>query len=213
MATIKVLIADDHGLVRAGIRLIIEELEGIEVVSETGDGNEIPMLIQKTKPDIILLDISMPGVNGLDFCKKLISIFTNIRVIILSMYSNEEYIKQALKNGAKGYLLKDSAISELEIAIRSVYRGEIYLSPQISKILVEDYLEKAKDPLDILTERQREVLRLIAEGYSTKEIANTLGISAKTVETHRAQIMEKLDIYDTVGLVKFAIKTGLIKLE
>ncbi|MCX7796027.1 MAG: response regulator transcription factor [bacterium] len=213
MKTIKILIADDHNLVRAGIKLLIEGLEGVEVVSETGDGNEIPTLIQKTNPDILLLDISMPGVNGLDFCKKITSSFPNIKIIILSMHSNEEYIKQALKNGAKGYLLKDSAISELEIAIKSVYREEVYLSPQVSKILVEDYLEKVKDPLDILTERQREILRLIAEGYSIKEIANTLGISAKTVETHRAQIMEKLNIYDTVGLVKFAIKTGLIKLE
>lgn len=213
MENIKVLIADDHSLVRAGVRLLIEGLEGIDVVGETGDGNEIPILIQKNEPDIVLLDISMPGVNSLDFCKRLISIYSNIKIIILSMHSNEEYVKQALRNGVKGYLLKDSAISELEIAIRSVYRGEVYLSPQVSKILVEDYLEKAKDPLDVLTERQREVLRLIAEGYSTKEIANTLGISAKTVETHKAQIMEKLNIYDTVGLVKFAIKTGLIKLD
>jgi len=213
MKNVKVLIADDHSLVRAGIRLILERLEGIEVVSETGNGNEVDKLIRETNPDILLLDISMPGVNNLEFCKRIISNFPDIRIIILSMHSNEEYIRQALKYGAKGYLLKDSAITELEIALKAVYRGEIYLSPKVSKILVKDFLKKDRDPLNTLTERQREVLKLIGEGYSIKEIANTLGISIKTVENHKTQIMEKLNIYDTIGLVKFAIKVGLVKLD
>lgn len=210
---IKVLIADDHTLVREGIKALLKEIRDIEVIGEAKDGDEVIDKIKELKPDIILLDISMPKVNNLNFCEKIKSISEDIKIIILSMHYSEEYVREALRYGVKGYILKDSSFSELEIAIKSVFNGEVYLSPKISNILVKDYLEKVKNPLDILTERQKEILMLLAEGYSVKEIAQKIGISVKTVETHKAQIMGKLNIYDIPGLVKFAIKHGLIKLE
>lgn len=211
--TIKVLIADDHTLVREGIKALLKEIRNIEVVGEAKDGDEIIEKIKELNPDIILLDISMPKVNNLNFCEKIRSISEDIKIIILSMHYSEEYVREALRYGVKGYILKDSSFSELEIAIKSVFNGEVYLSPKISNILVRDYLDKVKDPLDMLTERQKEILKLLAEGYSVKEIAQLIGISVKTVETHKAQIMEKLNIYDIPGLVKFAIKHGLVRLE
>lgn len=211
--TIKVLIADDHTLVREGIKALLKEIKDIEVVGEAKDGDEIIDKIKELNPDIILLDISMPKVNNLNFCEKIRSISEDIKIIILSMHYSEEYVREALRYGVKGYILKDSSFSELEIAIKSVFNGEVYLSPKISNLLVKDYLEKVKDPLDMLTERQKEILKLLAEGYSVKEIAQLIGISVKTVETHKAQIMEKLNIYDIPGLVKFAIKHGLVRLE
>lgn len=211
--TIKVLIADDHTLVREGIKALLKEIKDIEVVGEAKDGDEIIDKIKELNPDIILLDISMPKVNNLNFCEKIRSTSEDIKIIILSMHYSEEYVREALRYGVKGYILKDSSFSELEIAIKSVFNGEVYLSPKISNLLVKDYLEKVKDPLDMLTERQKEILKLLAEGYSVKEIAQLIGISVKTVETHKAQIMEKLNIYDIPGLVKFAIKHGLVRLE
>ncbi|MEN2984810.1 MAG: response regulator transcription factor [Dictyoglomaceae bacterium] len=210
---IKVLIADDHTLVREGIKALLREIPEIDVVGECGDGKELIEKLKELNPDIILLDISMPNVDNLSFCEKIKKISENSRIIILSMHYSEEYVRSALKYGVKGYILKDSSLSELELAIESVFKGETYLSPKISNILVKDYLEKVKDPLNILTARQKEILKLLAEGYSTKEISHKLGISIKTVETHKSQIMEKLNIYDLAGLVKFAIKHGLIKLE
>ncbi|MCS7202672.1 MAG: response regulator transcription factor [Dictyoglomus sp.] len=210
---IKVLIADDHTLVREGIKALLREIPDVLVVGEVGDGKELIDKLKTLDPDIVLLDISMPNVNNLSFCERIKEISENTKVIILSMHYSEEYVRSALKYGVKGYILKDSSLSELEFAIRSVFKGEIYLSPKISNILVKDYLEKVKDPLDVLTERQKEILKLLAEGYSAKEISHKLGISIKTVETHKSQIMEKLNIYDLAGLVKFAIKYGLIKLE
>ncbi len=210
---IKILIADDHKLVREGIKSLLKDNKDIEVVGEAGDGDEILNKLKDLIPDIILLDISMPKVNSLSFCEKIKFISPNTKIIILSMHYSEEYVREALKYGVKGYILKDSSLSEMEFAIRSVFNNETYLSPKISNILVKDYLEKVKDPLDVLTERQREVLKLLVEGYSPKEISHKLGISVKTVETHKSQLMERLNIYDLPGLVKFAIKNGLIKLE
>jgi DNA-binding NarL/FixJ family response regulator len=208
--SIKVIIADDHTLVREGIKSLLSDVEGIEVIAETGDGEETLLKTSTFKPDILILDISMPKVFGIRFCEKIKEISPETKIIILSMHFSKEYVREAFKYGAKGYILKDSSFTELEFAIKSVYEGNMYISPKISQILVEDYLDLLENPLEILTERQKEILKLIAEGYSIKEIANRLNLSVKTVETHKSQIMDKLGIYDIPGLVKYAIKHGLI---
>ena len=209
----RVLIADDHALVRAGIRALLEKVAEVEVVAEAADGREALDLIRKHQPHVVLMDIAMPGINGLDATARLVERHPEIRVIILSMHASEEYALQALRAGAAGYLLKDADLLELERAIVAVARGETYLSPAISKHVIADYKRRVAEqpePIDRLTPRQREVLRLIAEGLSTKEIAFKLGLSVKTVETHRAQLMERLEIRDVAGLVRFAIRSGLI---
>ena len=220
MNQIKVLIADDHTLIRAGIRELLQNINGIQVVGEASNGREALEKIIEISPDIVLLDIAMSELNGLEVAERVNKDFPTVSVIILSMYANEEYVLQALKVGANGYLLKDSAPNELEIAIRAVTRGETYLSPSISKTLVSDYLKRItetnveeKETSNVfvkLTSRQREILQLIAEGNSTKEIAVKLNVSVKTVETHRMKIMERLGIHDIPGLVRYAIRNGII---
>lgn len=212
MNRVRVLLADDHALVRAGIRALLEGLDGVSVVAEAGTGGEVLALAQRHRPDVILLDISMPGMNGLDASAQLRRELPEVRVVMLSMHANEEYVLQALRAGAVGYLLKDSATAELELALKAVMQGETYLSPPISKQVVDGYVQRvgAEQPFaDNLTPRQRQVLQLIAEGHSTKEIAYRLELSVKTVETHRAQLMERLQIRDIAGLVKYAIRSGL----
>jgi len=212
MIPVRVLLADDHALVRAGIRALLQGLEGVTVVAETGNGAEVLELARTHRPDVVLLDISMPGLSGLDVSVQLERELPEVRVVVLSMHANEEYVLQALRSGAAGYMLKDSATAELELALKAVMRGETYLSPPISKQVVEGYVQRvgAEQPAsEKLTPRQREVLRLIAEGHSTKEIAYRLELSVKTVETHRAQLMERLQIRDIAGLVKYAIRSGL----
>ena len=214
MKPIRVLLADDHTLVRAGIRSLLENMEGIEVIAEAGDGREALRLVRTHRPDVVLMDIAMPGLNGLEAAARIAKKCPNVRVIILSMHVNEEYVLQALRAGAAGYMVKGADAAELEIAIRAVARGETYLSPMVSKHVVTDYIQRISgetSPLELLTPRQREVLQLIAEGYSTKKIARTLKISVKTVETHRMQLMERLDIHDIAGLVRYAIRVGLVK--
>ncbi|MBI3812146.1 MAG: response regulator transcription factor [Nitrospirae bacterium] len=216
MNPVRVLLADDHILVCAGMRLLLEGLEEMRVVAEAHDGREALGLIKAHRPDLVLMDVAMKGLNGLEAAAQAKKEFPETRVIILSMYSSEEHVLQALRAGASGYLLKDSATQELELAIRMVMRGEIYLSPPISKQVIEDYLQRVshgEKSTDLLTHRQREILQLIAEGHSTKEIAHRLDLSIKTVETHRAQLMERLDIHDVPGLVRCAIRMGLITLE
>jgi DNA-binding NarL/FixJ family response regulator len=223
MTPIRLLLADDHTLVRGGIRALLNELEGVEVIAEANDGREALSLIENHRPDIVLMDIAMSGMNGLEATMRVTRDFPGIRVIILSMHTNEEYVLQALRSGAAGYLLKDAGISELEIAIEAVSQGETYLSPPVSKHVISDYVRRvgmdgqqnldSQPPLERLTMRQREILQLIAEGYTTQEMANLLNISVKTVETHRMQLMERLDIHDIAGLVRFAIRVGLISLE
>ena len=213
MPLYRILIADDHLLVRAGIRALIESIEGATVVAEANDGREAVDLAATLRPDIAILDVTMPGLNGLEAATRLREASPATRVIILSMHANEAYVRTALKSGAAGYLLKSATAGELQVALQTVARGEIYLSPAVSKQVVKGFVDgTAHDasPLDALTTRQREILQLIAEGRSTKEVAFTLSISAKTVETHRAQIMERLEIHDLAGLVRFAIRTGLI---
>ena len=216
MTPVRVLLADDHALVRAGIRALLESLHGVTVVAEAGNGSEVLELARKHRPDVVLLDISMPGIGGLEASAQLKQELPEVRVVMLSMHANEEYVLQALRAGASGYMLKDSATAELDLALQAVMQGETYLSPPISKQVVEGYVQRvgAEQPAaDHLTPRQRQVLQLIAEGLSTKEIAYRLELSVKTVETHRAQLMERLQIRDIAGLVKYAIRNGLVSSE
>jgi DNA-binding NarL/FixJ family response regulator len=216
LKTTRVLLADDHVLVRTGIRSLLEKMTGIEVVAEAGDGREALELIKKQLPNVALMDIAIPGLNGLEALARATKEFSAIKVIILSMHANEEYVLRALRSGACGYLLKDAAVAELELALRAVTRGEIYLSPRISKHVIDSYLERLGNerPLqEILTPRQREIVQLIAEGESTKEIGFLLKVSVKTVEAHRAQLMERLGIHDVAGLVRYAMRVGLVPPE
>jgi DNA-binding NarL/FixJ family response regulator len=215
MPALRVLLADDHALVRAGMRSLLRDIEGVAVVGEAADGGQALALAERERPDVVLLDIAMKGMNGLEAAARFRELHPGIKVIILSMHASEEYVLQALRAGAAAYLIKDSATAELELALRSVMRGETYLSPAISRQVVEGYVQRvgAGAGEDPLTPRQREVLRRIAEGRSTKEIAFDLGLSVKTVETHRAQIMERVGIRDVAGLVRYAMRTGLVPPE
>jgi DNA-binding NarL/FixJ family response regulator len=213
MNPIRILLADDHTLLRAGIRSLLEKTPGVEVVGEAGDGREALNLVKELRPSIVLMDIAMSGLNGLEATARIIKEFPNSRVIILSMHANEEYVLQTLRAGAMGYLLKDAATAELELAIQAISRGDTYLSPAISKRVIDEYLGRIngqKSPMEQLTPRQREILQLIAEGKSTKEMAFLLNLSVKTVETHRTQLMDRLDIHDVPGLVRHAMRIGLI---
>jgi DNA-binding NarL/FixJ family response regulator len=212
MTTIRIILADDHTLVRAGFRALFQSIEGIEVIAEASDGREALRLIAVHQPDIILMDIAMAGLNGLEAAARVVQEFPHVRVVMLSMHANEEYVLQALRAGAMGYLLKDASVTELELAIKAVVRNETYLSPAVSKHVVEYVQRIGGEPssLERLTARQREILQLIAEGRTTQEIAGTLNISVKTVESHRAQLMERLDIHDVAGLVRYAIRMGVV---
>jgi DNA-binding NarL/FixJ family response regulator len=211
--TIRVLLVEDHTLVRAGIRELLKNLGGIEVVAEASNGREALELIEAHRPNVVLMDIAMRGMNGLEVTERVIKQFPRVHVVLLSQYTDEEYVRQSLQIGANGYIPKDAATSELEIAIRAAALGETYLNPSISKHLIESYLRRPEGntgPLKQLTPRQREVLQLIAEGNTMNRIAKLLGISVKTVETHRAQLMERLDIHDVAGLVRYAVRIGLV---
>ena len=214
---LRLVLADDHPLVRAGIRAELEKLPGVLVVGEAGNGRETLALVQAQRPDVVFVDISMPGLNGLEAVARITREFPDVRVIILSMHENEEYVWRALKAGAVGYLLKKAATTELATALQRVGQGEIYLSQDIASRLKKKSLvpgiTSAKSPLDKLTGRQREILQLIAEGQNTKEIAEILKLSPKTVEYHRLKLMETVDIHDVPGLVRFALRAGVIPLE
>jgi DNA-binding NarL/FixJ family response regulator len=214
-APIRVLLADDHALVRAGIAALLRGIPGIEVAGEAGDGAEAIAFARRLQPDIVLLDIAMKGMGGLEAMGQVAAACPGAKVIILSMHTGEEYVQHALRAGAKGYLVKDSATAELDLAVRCVMRGETYLSPAVSRHLIKGYVrgsgEASADPA--LTPRQREVLKLLAEGKSTKEIAQLLCLSVKTVETFRAQIQERLGIRDLAGLIRYAMRTGLVPPE
>ena len=210
---IRVALSDDSPEMRVTLRLLLGLSKNIEVVCEASNGQEALRLIKVLQPNIVLMDITMPELNGLEAAKQIAKEFPDVRILILSMHANEEYVKLALQVGAAGYLLKGADASELELAIRSVARGEAYLSPGVSKQLVQQCLQGEKGKpglLDPLTSRQREILQLVAEGLSTKEIAHKLNLSTKTVETHRTQLMERLDIHNVSGLVRYAIRIGLI---
>jgi DNA-binding NarL/FixJ family response regulator len=215
--TIRVVLVDDHPIVRAGIRTELEKLPGTMVVGEAADGREALEQVRLAKPSVVFMDISMRGLNGLEATVRITREFPQVRVIILSMHQNEEYFWQALKAGAAGYLLKKAATTELGAAIERVMAGEIYLASEMSTRLLKklplQHIAHQKTPLESLSERQREILQLIAEGQTTKAIAFVLRISPKTVEYHRAKLMELLSIYDVPGLVRFALKSGLIAQE
>jgi DNA-binding NarL/FixJ family response regulator len=212
-----VVLADDHPIVRAGIRAELEKIDEVNVAGEADDGRGAIELIKKHHPNVVFMDISMRGLNGLEATARITKEFPKVRVIILSMHQNEEYFWQALKAGASGYLLKKAATAELATALRRVASGEIYLTREISNRLIKklplQHIAHQKSPLEKLTDRQREILQLIAEGQTTKAIALILKVSPKTVEYHRAKLMERLNIYDIPGLVRFALQTGLIAQE
>lgn len=215
MSALRILLVDDHSLVRAGMRSLLRELPGVEVVAEAADGAEALAAAERERPDVVLMDIAMKGMNGLEAAARLRERLPEAKVVILSMHTSEEYVLLALRAGAAAYLIKDSATSELELALKSVMRGETYLSPAISRQVVDGYVQRvgAGAGPDPLTPRQRDVLKRVAEGRSTKEIAYDLNLSVKTVETHRAQIMERLGIRDVAGLVRYAMRTGLVPPE
>lgn len=220
--SIRVLIADDHTLVRSGLKALIERTMEMRVIAEAADGREALKLIESHAPDVVLMDVGMAGLNGLEATLQAVKRRPAVRVIILSMHKNEAYIVQALQAGASGYLLKDAAASELENAIRAVVRGERYLSDEASR-RVADYEERfgliakvgatTADARTDLTSREREVLQLIAEGRTMQEIASILAISPKTVETHRYRLMDRLNIHHVTGLVHYAIRTGVVQTE
>jgi DNA-binding NarL/FixJ family response regulator len=210
------VLADDHTLVRAGIRALVEKLPNVKVVGEAKDGREAILLVRELQPDLVLMDIAMPGLNGLEATARICKEMPKVRVIILSMYANEEYVREAIEAGAAGYLVKKSAAVELEQAITAVAGGENYFSPLVSATVIKNRggrLSADRALIERLTPRQREILQLIAERHATKEIAVILNISVKTVETHRAQLMQRLNIHDVPGLVRFAIRAGLVSLE
>lgn len=217
MNMIKVLVADDHTILRQGIKALLNNQGKIEVVGEAKDGREAIKMIEELLPDVVLMDIAMPGLNGLEATRRIKKKFPEIKVLVLTMYAHEEYIFQILNAGANGYLVKETAFQDLITAIKAVYRGEAFMSPSISKKVIDRYAQRAQvdknDVCDILTTREREVLQLIAEGNSNKKIAEALFISPKTVETHRTHIMDKLNIHGRAGLIKYAIRKGIIDIN
>lgn len=211
-APIRVMLVEDHELVRAGLTMLLRDASGIEVVAQARNGLEALEAAENFRPDVILMDITMPDMNGLDAAARILKTYGQMHVIMLSMHDSEEMVAQALRAGVRGYLLKDSATAELEMAIRVVARGEMFLCPAVSKHIVAQYMERmdlSLNPLDKLTPRQREVFHLLVDSRTTQGIACKLKISPKTVETHRLQLMERLDIHDVPGLVRLAIRCGL----
>ncbi|MHC4115524.1 MAG: response regulator [Planctomycetota bacterium] len=215
--SIRILLADDHKITREGLRSLLEKQDDMEVVAEAQDGRIAIELVEEFKPDVVIMDVSMPDLNGIQATRQIVKRFTNTRVIALSMHSDTQFVSEMLKNGASGYLQKDCAFEELSRAIRNVVAGKTYLSPSISGGVVDDYLHRlsrsGSSASGVLTDRECEVLQLMAEGTSTKQIALKLHISTKTIETHRRQIMQKLDIYTVAELTKYAIRTGLTSLD
>ncbi|MFH1739737.1 MAG: response regulator transcription factor, partial [bacterium] len=210
--TTRILLAEDHEVVREGLRSLLEKEKDLEIVGEAGDGRTAAQLVREKLPKVILMDITMPDLNGIDASAQILSEFPNMKIIILSMHAEQEYIQRALHAGVRGYMLKDGAYQELVNAIRTVLRGDIYLSPGITGIVVGKYLEKTKtesSAISSLTLREREILQLLAEGLTAKEIATRLNLSTKTIEVHRQRIMDKLDIHNVVQLTRYAIREGL----
>jgi DNA-binding NarL/FixJ family response regulator len=213
---VRIVLVDDHRLVRAGIRALLHQVEGMEVVGEADDGREGVEVVDRMRPDVVLMDISMKGLNGIDATAQLRRRNSDVKVVMLSMHAAEEQVARSLHAGANGYVVKDGAVEELESAIDAVLRGDTYLSPVVSRSVVDRLMRTAggtPSPLSLLTPRQKEILQLIAEGRSTKEIAHLLSLSIKTVETHRAQLMQRVGVRDVPGLVRYALRAGLIQAD
>ncbi|MDO8735806.1 MAG: response regulator transcription factor [Thermoleophilia bacterium] len=219
MSKIRILLADDHAILRAGLVRLLSEEPDIEVVGEADNGREAVQKVQELHPDIVLMDIGMPVMNGMEATKQIKKRDSDVKILVLTMHDNEEYLFQVLQAGASGYVLKKAADSDLVNAIHVVSRGDCFLYPSAAKMVVEDYLEKLKhgqeptSSFDTLTDREREILTLVAEGYTNREIAEALFISVKTVETHKANIMEKLNLHKRAELVRYAIKKGMLQVD
>jgi len=212
---IRILIADDHGIVRKGLRLQLEQNDDFEVIAEATDGREAVRLAEELAPDVVIMDIAMPNLNGIEATTQLVKKNPQVGVIILSMYSDETYLMRTLAAGAKGYLLKDSADVDLHRAVQVVAEGKPFFSPAIADTLLEDYMRQLQqrglqDSYDLLTEREKEILQLLAEGKSNKDVAGILNLSTNTVETHRTRIMQKLDLHSTAEIVLYAVRKGII---
>jgi DNA-binding NarL/FixJ family response regulator len=218
MKKIRVLLADDHTLVRAGLRLLLEMEAGVHIVGEASDGREAVRLSKTARPDVVVMDLAMPELNGLEATARVTRECPQVRVLILSMYATPDYVVQALRAGARGYVLKDAVPAELALAVQAVARGEMYLSSAVSNPVITDYLQRIEDraatrdtrPATLLTPRQREILQLIAEGRATKEIAALLQLSENTIHTHRTQLMRRLGVHDVASLVRAALRLGLV---
>ena len=215
MKRTRVLLVEDHGLVRAGFRALLDAISGVYVVGEAADGRSGLSMILLKKPHVVFMDIALPGLNGLEVLERVMKEQPKVRIVMLSMHANEEYVSRALRSGARGYVLKDADISELELALRAVTEGNIYLSPAVSKSVVDEYMRRvdSQGSPHSLTARQQEVLQQVAKGRNTKEIAYHLKLSVKTIESHRAQLMKRLNIHDVAGLVRYAIRAGLVTPE
>lgn len=207
---IKVLLADDHTIVRQGLKLILASQPDFEVVGEAANGREAADLAEKLRPDIVLMDVQMPDLNGIEATRRMVAANSRLKVLVLSMHKEALYVREVLKAGARGYILKDAIDTELLSAMRSVARGDGYISPAVSGALLSDYREQSSNPLDTLSTREREVLQLIAEGKTNKEVATRLNLSVYTVDSHRGKIMEKLNLHSAGELVRFAMKNGLV---
>ena len=215
VSNIRILIADDHAVVRAGLHMLLDAAGDIDVVGEAEDGRETLKKTEDLSPDVVLMDIAMPGLNGLEATKEIKRKYAKVKVLILTMYENEQYVSEMLRVGASGYILKTAAATDLISGIRAVHQGDVYLYPSIARKLVEEYLEGVKEgrerkSYDSLTQREKEILQLIAEGKTNKEIATMLFISLPTVRSHRAHLMEKINVHDRSELVRYAIRKGLI---
>jgi two-component system, NarL family, response regulator NreC len=218
MPNISVLLVEDHHVVRKGISYLLSLEEDIDIIGEAEDGNNAIKMVKDLCPDVVIMDITMPNLNGIDAVKQIKKSIPETKVIILTMHTREQYIRQALREGASGYLLKESTQEELVNAIRTVHKGGVALSPSISRFVLNEYVRQADpkkevDSLELLTDRERQVLRLIAEGKTNKEIAKCLSISKSTVNIHRTNIMQKLNIHDTVGLVRYSVEKGIIVID
>ena len=216
MKTIRILLADDHTVVRKGLRLLLEEHPGFDVVADAADGRAALALAEQNTPDVVVMDIAMPGLNGIEAARQITAKLPHVAIVFLSMHSDEGYVLKALKSGARGYLLKDSAEQDLINAVVAVSEGKAFFSPAISKMLVEDYLRQmqerhVEDSYELLTPREREVLQLLAEGRGNKDVAAVLNLSLYTVETHRANILQKLNLHNQAELILYAIRKGVIR--
>jgi DNA-binding NarL/FixJ family response regulator len=210
MKPIRILLADDHAVVRQGFKMILNAQADMEIVGEAGNGREAVDLVERLKPDVVVMDVAMPELNGIEATRRVSEVSPHTRIIALSMHKDSVYVREVLRAGARGYLLKDSGAGDLVSAIRAVARGEGYLSPAVSNAVLDDYRRHVTNPIDLLSSREREVLQMLAEGRTNKEIATILNLSVYTVDAHRGRIMEKLNLHSINELVRFAVRNGLI---